>query len=161
MPDRNEDAIGRQVAQRAGFDVLQPDVGDFCRALRAADLVDRAHVLLALCLVARVRVAERLLVRLLDGEVLFFRRVAGYTRTKFVFDFDPRRYDRAELERYLLASGFSQLVLQPFFLPQQFAVPGPVRAALLGLERTGPLARAALHVRGIVFCAATPGASPG
>ena len=37
----------------------------------------------------------------------FFRRVAGYTRTKFVFDFDPRTYDRAELLSDLRASGFA------------------------------------------------------
>jgi hypothetical protein len=35
-----------------------------------------------------------------------------------------------------------------------------VRAAVQALERSGPLARAALHVRGIWFCAASPAASP-
>src|ERR1051326_3251176 len=45
-----------------------------------ADLVDCAHVVLALGLVARVRIAERLLEGLLDGEVLLFRRVAGRHR---------------------------------------------------------------------------------
>jgi len=91
----------------------------------------------------------------------FFRRVAGYTRTRFVFDFDPRVYDRAELEADLAASGFDRIWLQPFFLPQRVAVPGPLRAALKALEHAGPLARAALHVRGIWFCAASPGASTG
>jgi SAM-dependent methyltransferase len=86
----------------------------------------------------------------------FFRRVAGYTRTKFVLDFDPRTYDRAELLRDLRASGFDELTLRPFFLPQQVKVPGVARAALRGLEHSGPLARAALHVRGIWFVAATP-----
>jgi len=89
----------------------------------------------------------------------FFRRVAGYTRTKFVFDFDPRTYDRAELLSDLRASGFAGLTLRPFFLPQQVAVPGLAFAALRGLEHTGPLARAALRVRGIWFVAATPAAS--
>ena len=93
----------------------------------------------------------------------FFRRVAGYTRTKFVFDFDPRVYDRAELEADLAASGFEGIWLRPFFLPQRVAVPAPFRAMLAALEHAGPLARAALHVRGIWFCAAsaTPGASTG
>jgi len=86
----------------------------------------------------------------------FFGRVAGYTRTKFVFDFDPRTYEKDELERDLHASGFGALEFCPFFLPQQFAVPSPVRAALRALEHAGPLARAALRVRGIWFCAATP-----
>ena len=89
----------------------------------------------------------------------FFRRVAGYTRMKFVFDFDPRTYDRAELLSDLRASGFAGLTLRPFFLPQQVAVPGLAFAALRGLEHTGPLARAALRVRGIWFVAATPAAS--
>src|SRR5262249_22222899 len=86
----------------------------------------------------------------------FFRRVAGYTRTKFVFDFDPRVYDRGELVGQLLANGFDRVELRPFFLPQRKAPPAPVRSALLALERAGPLARAALHVRGIWFCAALP-----
>ena len=29
-----------------------------------------------------------------DDRQAFFRRIAGYTRAKFVFDFDPRVYDR-------------------------------------------------------------------
>jgi SAM-dependent methyltransferase len=91
-----------------------------------------------------------------DDRRAFFRRVAGYTRAKFVFDFDPRVYDRAELERDLRASAFDRVELRPFFLPQRVAVPAPLRAALTALEHAGPLARAALHVRGIWFCAATP-----
>jgi SAM-dependent methyltransferase len=90
----------------------------------------------------------------------FFRRIAGYTRTKLVFDFDPRVYDRAELQADLLAAGFDRVWLRPFFLPQRVAVPGPLRAALAGLEHAGPLARAALRVRGIWFCAASPGMPP-
>ena len=86
----------------------------------------------------------------------FFRRVAGYTRVKFVFDFDPRIYDRADLVSELAANGFGRVELRPFFLPQRVAPPAPLRAALLALEHAGPLARAALRVRGIWFCAAIP-----
>lgn len=89
----------------------------------------------------------------------FFRRVAGFTRVKFVFDFDPRVYDRRELEADLYASGFDRVELRPFFLPQRVALPAPARAALAALEHGGPLARAALRVRGIWFCAAS-GSSP-
>jgi SAM-dependent methyltransferase len=91
----------------------------------------------------------------------FFRRVAGYTRRKFVFDFNPREYRRAEVERDLLAGGFERFELHPFFLPQFHAVPRTVRVALTALEHTGPLARAALRVRGIWFCAAIPPSSRG
>jgi len=90
-----------------------------------------------------------------DDRRAFFRRIAEYTRIKFVFDFDPRVYDRGELERDLRAAGFTGIDLKPFFLPQRVAVRAPVRAALAALEHTGPLARAALRVRGIWFCAAS------
>jgi SAM-dependent methyltransferase len=86
----------------------------------------------------------------------FMRRVASYTRVKFVFDFDPRAYDRCVIERDLRANGFDRVELRPFFLPQRAAPPAPLRAALLALEHAGPLARAALKVRGIWFCAASP-----
>jgi SAM-dependent methyltransferase len=86
----------------------------------------------------------------------FFRRVAGYTRVKFVLDFDPRAFDRRELVADLRGAGFERVVLRPFFLPQRVAVPAPARALLAALEHAGPLARAALHVRGIWFCAASP-----
>ena len=92
--------------------------------------------------------------------VAFFRRVAGYTRVKFVFDFDPRVYEREAIIRDLRSGGFDRIDLRPFFLPQRVALPGPVRRAVLALEDAGPLARAALHVRGIWFCAASPAASP-
>ena len=86
----------------------------------------------------------------------FFRRIASYTRVKFVFDFDPRAYDREALVRDLHASGFGRVELRPFFLPQRAAPPGPIRQLLLALEHAGPIARAALKVRGIWFCAAIP-----
>lgn len=87
-----------------------------------------------------------------------FRRVASYTRVKFVFDFDPRAVDRAAVVSDLRECGFDRIELRPFLLPQSAALPAPVRAALLALEHAGPLARAALHVRGIWFCAASSSA---
>ena len=82
----------------------------------------------------------------------FFRRVAGYTRTKFVFDFDPRTYDarrdrarpaRERLRRARCCSRSSCRSSTP--------CPAPVRGALRRSSSTGPLARAALRVRGIWF----------
>jgi SAM-dependent methyltransferase len=90
----------------------------------------------------------------------FLRRVAAYTRVKLVFDFDPRVQDRKQIVRELHENGFDRVELRPFFLPQRAAPPAPIRAALLALEQAGPLARAALHVRGIWFCAARPSVSP-
>ena len=85
----------------------------------------------------------------------FFRRVAGYTRMKFVFDFDPRTYDRAEVERDLRASGFAELVLRRSSCRSSRRARPRARGAAR-LEHTGPLARAALRVRGIWFVAASP-----
>jgi hypothetical protein len=87
-------------------------------------------------------------------QVAFWRLVRGYTRTKLVFDFDPRAFDRHAIEADLRAGGFEHVVFRPFFLPQRAVPPAPVRAALYALEHAGPVARAALRVRGIWFCAA-------
>lgn len=86
----------------------------------------------------------------------FLRRIAGYTRVKLVFDFDPRAYDRSGFAGDLAACGYGPVEWRPFFLPQRVAVPAPLRLALTGLEHSGPLARVAMRVRGIWFCAATP-----
>lgn len=102
---------------------------------------------LTLCLRALYYAADR---------EAFLRRVAAYTRVKLVFDFDPRALDRRAIVRDLHANGFDRVELRPFFLPQRAAPPAPLRAALLALEDAGPLARAALKVRGIWFCAASP-----
>jgi SAM-dependent methyltransferase len=91
-----------------------------------------------------------------DDRAAFFRRIAGYTRVKFVFDFEPRVYDRDRLVGELLANGFARVELRPFFLPQRVTLPAPLRSGLLALEHAGPLARAALRLRGIWFCAAIP-----
>jgi SAM-dependent methyltransferase len=85
----------------------------------------------------------------------FFERVAGYTRTKFVFDFNPRTQRRSEIEADLAGAGFTATVFQPFLLPQLVAPPAPLRASLLGLEQVPALAALALRVRGIWICAAS------
>ncbi|MGH3103209.1 MAG: methyltransferase domain-containing protein [Gaiellaceae bacterium] len=84
----------------------------------------------------------------------FFRRVAGYTDRKLVFDLNPRQYPVADVERDLRAAGFGRLELRPFFSPQTVAVPRPVAAALRAAERSGPLARLALRFRFTYVCAA-------
>ena len=77
----------------------------------------------------------------------FFRRVAGYTERKLVFDLNPRQYRLDDVAADLRAAGFGQIALRPFFVPQTVAVPRPVSAALAAAERAGPLARLALRVR--------------
>jgi SAM-dependent methyltransferase len=84
----------------------------------------------------------------------FFRRVAGYTERKFVFDLNPRQYRVDDVRQELSAAGFDRIELRPFFSPQRFSLPGPAAAALRGLERSGPLARLLLAVRFSYLCAA-------
>ena len=87
----------------------------------------------------------------------FFRRVAGYTERKFVFDLNPRQYRLAEVRADLRAAGFDRLELRPFFSPQRVSLPRRAAAALHALERSGPLARLLLAVRFSYLCAAFRG----
>jgi SAM-dependent methyltransferase len=86
----------------------------------------------------------------------FFRRVAGYTDKKLVFDFSPRRYRVDELRAELAAAGFDRLELRPFLVPQTRALPTSLQRALVALEPT-PLARAVLRARFTYVCAAFRG----
>jgi SAM-dependent methyltransferase len=84
----------------------------------------------------------------------FFRRVAGYTERKLVFDLNPRQYRVGDVRDELRSAGFERLELRPFFSPQRLSLPGPAAAALHALERSGPLARLLLVLRFSYLCAA-------
>jgi SAM-dependent methyltransferase len=86
----------------------------------------------------------------------FFRRAAGYTETKLVFDVNPRQYRVEDVRADLRAAGFDGLELRPFFAPQRFSLPRPAAAALYGLERM-PLAWVLLRFRFSFVCAAFRG----
>jgi SAM-dependent methyltransferase len=83
-----------------------------------------------------------------------FRRIAGFTERKLVFDLNPRQYRVEDVAADLQAAGFDGLELRPFFAPQNVALPRPLGAALRGAERVGPLARLALRFRFSYLCAA-------
>jgi SAM-dependent methyltransferase len=87
----------------------------------------------------------------------FFRRIAGYTNKKLVFDLNPRQYDVDDVRADLAAAGFDRVALHPFFIPQTRALPAPLAAILRAAEHVGPLARAALRVRFTYLVAATAG----
>jgi SAM-dependent methyltransferase len=87
----------------------------------------------------------------------FFRRVAGYTERKLVFDLNPRQYRVDDVRNELGAAGFDRLELRPFFSPQRVSLPRPAAAALRALELSGPLARLLLAVRFSYLCAAFRG----
>ena len=77
----------------------------------------------------------------------FFEHVRDYTAKKVVFDLNPRQYRVDEVVADLRTAGFAEVVLRPFFVPQTVALPGPLLTAAKALERSGPLARAALRLR--------------
>jgi SAM-dependent methyltransferase len=87
----------------------------------------------------------------------FFRQAAEYTRTKLVFDLNPRQYRVEEVLADLRGAGFPHVRLRPFFVPQTVALPGPVVALARALERTGPPARLALRFRFTYLVAASRG----
>jgi len=82
-----------------------------------------------------------------DDRASFFRRVAGYTERKFVFDLNPRQYRVEEVRADLRAAGFDQVELRPFLSPQRFPLPRSVASALHAVERSGPVARLLLTMR--------------
>jgi SAM-dependent methyltransferase len=92
-----------------------------------------------------------------DDREAFFRRVAGYTERKLVFDLNPRRYSVDAVRSDLRRAGFDELELRPFFSPQHRSLPLPAIRLLHALERSGPLARALLALRFSYVCAAYRG----
>ena len=77
----------------------------------------------------------------------FFRRVAGFTERKLVFDLNPRQYDVDDVVADLRAAGLGAIALRPFLVPQTVSLPQPLLATAKALEHSGPLARLALRVR--------------
>jgi SAM-dependent methyltransferase len=84
----------------------------------------------------------------------FFRRAAGYTSKKLVFDLNPRQYRVEDVRADLGTAGFDRLDLRPFFSPQRFSLPGVAESALHALEPT-PMARLLLRFRFSYVCAAS------
>ena len=89
----------------------------------------------------------------------FFRRAAGFTERKLVFDLNPRQYAVATVLAELRAAGFERVELRPFFVPQRFVLPAPAAWLARAAERSGPLARLALRFRFTYLVAAARGAN--
>ena len=85
----------------------------------------------------------------------FFRHVAGFTDKKLVFDLNPRQYRVEAVIEDLRVAGLGRVAMRPFFVPQTVALPRPLVAVAKGLERSGPLARAALRFRFTYLVAAS------
>lgn len=128
-----------KAANRRGLDVVQGDLNHYAPP---------AAVAATTCFRAIYYAGDRR---------AFFRRVAGYTERKLVFDLNPRQYRVDDIRSDLRAAGFDGLELRPFFSPQRVSLPAPATAALQALERSGPLARVLLAVRFSYLCAAYRG----
>ena len=87
--------------------------------------------------------------------VAFFAHLAENTEKKLVFDLNPRQYRVEDVLGDLRTAGFGEVELRPFFVPQTVSLPGPVLALAKTLERSGPLARAALRARFTYLVAAS------
>jgi SAM-dependent methyltransferase len=85
----------------------------------------------------------------------FFRHVAAFTEKKLVFDLNPRQYRLEDVLRDLVAAGFAQATVRPFFMPQTVALPRRAAALARLLERSGSLARLALRFRFTYLVAAS------
>jgi hypothetical protein len=84
----------------------------------------------------------------------FFRRVAGFTEKKLVFDLNPRQYPLAQIRTELAAAGWTRVETRPFFVPQTVALPQPVQALLLAAESVRGASDLLLRFRFTYLCAA-------
>jgi hypothetical protein len=84
-----------------------------------------------------------------------FRQIASYTDKNLVFDLNPRQYRLDDVRADLVTAGFDRLELRPFFSPQRFALPRPLRRTLRAAEQIAPLARLALRFRFSYPCSAS------
>jgi SAM-dependent methyltransferase len=89
-----------------------------------------------------------------------FRRIAGYTEKKLVFDLNPRQYRVEDVRADLTAAGLDRVELHPFFSPQRVSLARPLAASLRAAERAGPLARLALRYRFSYMVAGSRSAPP-
>jgi SAM-dependent methyltransferase len=71
---------------------------------------------------------------LVDERGGFLERARSFTRSKLIFDFDPRAYDTGEVLADLRAAGWERIELRPFLMPQRATLPAPLQRALFALE---------------------------
>ena len=86
---------------------------------------------------------------------VFFRRVAGFTTKKLVFDLNPRQYALAEIRGELAAAGWTRVEARPFFVPQTVAPPRLLQGLLHAAESVRGVSDLLLHFRFTYLCAAS------
>jgi SAM-dependent methyltransferase len=85
----------------------------------------------------------------------FFRRVAGFTEKKLVFDLNPRQYPLAQIRTELAAAGWARVETRPFFVPQTVALPRPLQTLLLAAESVRGVSDLLLRFRFTYLCTAS------
>jgi ubiquinone/menaquinone biosynthesis C-methylase UbiE len=87
----------------------------------------------------------------------FLHQARVYTRSKLVFDFDPRAYRPDEVLRDLRDAGWERVEVRPFLTPQRARVPRPLQALLWAVEPL-PGSRALTKIRfPLLVSASRPG----
>jgi hypothetical protein len=76
----------------------------------------------------------------------FLAHLHGFTRTRLIFDFDPRAHDARAVLDDVRAAGWADLRVRPFLTPQRATLPRPVQSLLYALEPL-PGARVLTKVR--------------
>jgi SAM-dependent methyltransferase len=71
---------------------------------------------------------------LVDDRRGFLERVRGFTRSRLIFDFDPRAYRTDEVLADLRGAGWERIELRPFLMPQRASLPSPLQRLLFALE---------------------------
>jgi SAM-dependent methyltransferase len=76
----------------------------------------------------------------------FLRGVREYTRTKLVFDFDPRASSSADVLGDVREAGWERVQIRPFLMPQRARLPRLLQALLWAVEPL-PAARSLTKIR--------------
>ena len=77
----------------------------------------------------------------------FLEHVHGFTRSKLIFDFDPRAHDPNGVVADPRAAGWSNVELRPFLMPQRGTLPGPVQR--IAVRARAAARRATDHARAL------------
>jgi SAM-dependent methyltransferase len=64
----------------------------------------------------------------------FLEHVRGFTRSKVIFDFDPRAHDPGAVLEDVRSAGWGRVEVRPFLMPQRAKLPAPFQRLLYAIE---------------------------
>ena len=71
---------------------------------------------------------------LAPDRLAFLEHLRGFTRSKLIFDFDPRAHDPSAVLDDVRAAGWSRVEVRPFLMPQRAKLPAPLQQLLYAIE---------------------------